>query len=78
MYEKWAAPLFFLRFIILGLSQWSSMAFIMLEVLVVWLEYLFYKRHLICCSEAQRLAIIKYYVVIANITTVTMGVLIQI
>lgn len=62
----------------LGLSQSGSMAFIMMEVLVVWLEYLFYKRHLICCSEAQRLAIIKYYVVIANITTVTMGALIQI
>ncbi len=78
MYEKWAAPLFFLRFIILGLSQWSSMAFIMLEVLVVWLEYLFYKRYLICCSQTQPVEIIKYYVIIANITTATMGAIIQI
>lgn len=62
----------------LGLAQWTSMAFIMLEVLVVWLEYLFYKRYLICCSQTQPVEIIKYYVIIANITTATMGAIIQI
>ena len=62
----------------LGLGQWGSIAFVILEGLVIWIEYLIYKKYLTWEYTTNRLTVIKYYVVIANLMTMTIGALIQI
>ena len=62
----------------LGLGQWGSVAFVILEGLVIWIEYLIYKEYLTWEYTTNRLTVIKYYVVIANLMTMTIGALIQI
>ena len=62
----------------LGLGQWGSVAFVILEGLVIWIEYLIYKKYLTWEYTTNRLTVIKYYVVIANLMTMTIGALIQI
>lgn len=58
--------------------QWGSVTFIILEGLVIWIEYLIYKKYLTWEYATNRLTVIKYYVVIANLMTMTIGALIQI